>query len=48
MSKNIVKIGLVTLVGVVMTSCTLKLSAVTPTQNYNADIVVMPIEPYKK
>lgn len=46
--KNIVKIGLVTLVGVVMTSCTLKLSAVTPTQNYNADIVVMPVEPYKK
>lgn len=46
--KNIVKIGLVTLVGVVMTSCTLKLSAVTPTQNYNADITIIPVEEYKK
>lgn len=48
MNKNICIMGLVAAAMMTLTSCTLKVSAMTPTQNYNADIVVMPVEPYKK
>lgn len=48
MNKNICIMGLVMAAMMTLTSCSLKVSAVTPTQNYNAGIVVMPVEPFKK
>ena len=41
-------ICIMTLVGMVLTSCTVSLSAVTPTQKYDANIVIIPVEEYKK
>lgn len=45
MIKNCVMILLTTFV---LTSCSMKLSAVTPTQNYTADITIVPVVDYEK